>query len=250
MLTKKIETMIDQEVLALGMASRDRLYERVSDFFQSDKKVTRSVIYAMIMLRQRDLSCLSLIDLDLSNLNLQRMDFAGSTIKGCDFTGSDLSSATFEYAKVDNCIFHNALIIDTFLYSGKFKNNDFDMTDFFYARALPESFAKHNQNIHTGLPNLKLAINIDNDHDKELLAFCIIQLLVAKKASGLNTQNATVGFYSVCPYLTAKVNDQESESDFMTFFDQVHSIWKKFNYRQVDMSALGVEFGHHFLLGE
>lgn len=33
MLTKKIETMTDQEVLALGMASRDRLYERVSDFF-------------------------------------------------------------------------------------------------------------------------------------------------------------------------------------------------------------------------
>ncbi len=250
MLTKKIETMTDQEVLALGMASRDRLYESVSDFFQSDKKVTRSVIYAMILLRQRDLSCLSLIDLDLSNLNLQRMDFAGSTIKGGDFTGSDLSSATFEYAKVDNCIFHNALIIDTFLYSGKFKNNDFHMTDFFYARQLPESFSKHNQNIHTGLPNLKLAINIDNYHDKELLAFCIIQLLFAQKTRGLNTQNATVGFYSVYPYLTAKVNDQESESDFVKFFDQVHSLWKKFNYCQIGISALGGEFGHYLLLGE
>ena len=238
MLLKTIENMTDQEVLTLGTASFDRLYERVSDFFQTPKEVNRSVVYAMSLLRQRDLSCLQLIDLDLSNLNLQYMDFAGATIKGCDFTGSDLSSATFEFAKVEDCMFHNALIIDTFLYSGKFNNNDFYGTDFLYGRKVPELFTENNRNINLGLPNTALAINIDNTRDKALLTFCIIKLLTTKKSFRSETKNRKSAFFTVYPYLKGKVNDQVSGSDFEAFFDQVYFMWGKFNYLPMDLNAI------------
>lgn len=244
---KNIATMSQQEIEQLGRLDKGALFELVRAFFLTDKEVTRSIVVAMIVLRQTDFGCLSLRNLDLSGLDLQGVNFEGSEIEGCDFSHADLSNATFEYARIQECNFERALMINTFMFSGKFKRCDFDCVNLIYSLRLPDDFTEQNQNTNTGMPQWCLAINGDNDVDVRLALKCLVTLLDAFVEQGVDAKNTLVLASMVYPYLKIKVDGDMHQEAFFEFFDQHYPIWlmKKvsvFNTENIEpLSGSGLE---------
>lgn len=222
---KGVEMMTQQEIEKLGRLDRSGLFELVRTFFLTEKEVTRSIVVALIVLRQTDFGCLTLRNLNLSGLDLQGVNFEGSEIEGCDFSNADLSNATFEYARILGCNFELALMINTFMYSGKFKRCYFDGVNLIYSLRLPNDFIEQNQNVNSGMPQYCLAINGDNDVDVRLALKCLVTLLDVLVKQGVDAKNSNVLASMVYPYLKIKLDGEMSQHGFFEFFDNHYPAW-------------------------
>lgn len=225
---KNVETMTDNEIMQLASYDHSELFELVRSFFSREEEevVTRSIIVAMLVLRQTDFGCLTLKGLDLSGLDFQRVNFEGSKIENCNFSGADLSDATFEYAHVQGCNFEQVKMINTFMYSGKFSECDFDKVSLLYAQELPKGFEANNYNVNTGMPNYVHILDEDDSSAVRQAEFCLTSLLDAFVEEGVSSIDNVALAARVYPYLKV-ISDDEiiDQKAFFEFFDSYYSRW-------------------------
>lgn len=215
-----ISTMTQHELDALKRGDSEYLFEQTVLFFKTDKPMTRSVVVAMILLSVTDFECLRLERLDLTDLDLRGVNFCGSVIKNCDFSGADLSNASFEYTEIKDCNFTDALFVETFMYSARFKQCDFEGVNLLYARERADGFKDENLNVNTTSPQRALAINVDNNFDTNLASHVMITLISYHLRQGVKDKEQL--FLLCFVYMKPKVNGVISEVAYRPLFEATY----------------------------